>query len=128
MAVRGDEYADRIEAHLRESIEKMVREIRASVDDVRAAIDQQLTAAVQSVQADVNAVSFGPRVRELVLEFENQMGVAAPPPPPPVSIPDARKVKGAIQAVERCRTQVDILNTMLDECLVFGTRAAPSEL
>ena len=35
MAVRGEEVASSIDAHVREAIEKMVGEIRSSVEDVR---------------------------------------------------------------------------------------------
>src|SRR5207244_11888486 len=55
MAVRGEEVAGSIEAHVREAIERMVGEIRSSVEDVRVAVDSQLKAALQSVQADVNS-------------------------------------------------------------------------
>ena len=39
MAVRGEEVASSIDAQVRESIEKMVAEIRSSVEDVRVLVD-----------------------------------------------------------------------------------------
>lgn len=125
MAVRGDQVADKIEAHIRGAIEKMVAEIRATVDDVRVAVDQQLNAALQSVQADVKSISFAPRIHEIVSEFESELEASAPPAPTPVARgADASRVKQAIQAVEQGKTQVDILNAMLDRCHSFGSRAA----
>ena len=53
MAVKGEEVASSIDAQVRESIERMVGEIRSSIEDVRVAVDSQLKAALQSVQADV---------------------------------------------------------------------------
>ena len=74
MAVRGDEVASAIEAHVREAIEKMVGEIRSSVEDVRDAVDQQLKAALQSVQADVNAISFVPFIQKSIGEISRSRG------------------------------------------------------
>lgn len=125
MAVRGDQVADKIEAHFREAIEKMVNEIRATVDDVRVAVDQQLNAALQSVQADVKSISFAPQIQKIVSDFESELEAAAPPAPQSVAAGfTAARVKLAIQAVEQGRTQVDILNAMLDQCHSFGSRAA----
>jgi hypothetical protein len=125
MAVRGEEVASSIEAHVRESIERMVSEIRASIEDVRVVVDSQLKAALQSVQADVNSVNFAPHIQKSVAEleqsFEEQQAVA---PPPPAAVADATRVKEAIQSVERGRSQVDILNALLEACLQFGSRAA----
>ncbi|MEA2337672.1 MAG: hypothetical protein QOE82_1679, partial [Thermoanaerobaculia bacterium] len=127
MAVRGDEVAGSIEAHVRDAMEKLVGEIRSSIEDVREVVDSQLKAALQSVQADVNAVSFLPHIQKSLGEFEESITAAIPPPPPPVSAPsgaDASRVKAAVQAVERGKSQVDILNALLDQCLTFGSRAA----
>ena len=126
MAVRGEEVASSIEAHVRESIERMVSEIRASIEDVRVVVDSQLKAALQSVQADVNSINFAPHIQKSVAELEQSFEdeKAAAPPPPPAAVADATRVKEAIQSVERGRSQVDILNALLEACLQFGSRAA----
>lgn len=125
MAVRGDEVAGSIEAHVRDAMEKLVGEIRSSIEDVREVVDSQLKAALQSVQADVNAVSFLPHIQKSIGELEESFVAAQPPAA--VSAPsgsDASRVKKAIQAVELGKSQVDILNALLEQCLVFGSRAA----
>ncbi|MEA2325227.1 MAG: hypothetical protein QOE68_186, partial [Thermoanaerobaculia bacterium] len=124
MAVRGDEVAGSIEAHVRDAMEKLVGEIRSSIEDVREVVDSQLKAALQSVQADVNAVSFLPHIQKSLGEFEESITAAIPPPPPAAKGADASRVKQAVQAVERGKSQVDILNALLDQCLTFGSRAA----
>ncbi|MBV9069668.1 MAG: hypothetical protein JO093_06820 [Acidobacteria bacterium] len=124
MAVRGDEVAGSIEAHVRDAMEKLVGEIRSSIEDVREVVDSQLKAALQSVQADVNAVSFLPHIQKSLGEFEESITAAIPPPPPSTAGADASRVKQAVQAVERGKSQVDILNALLDQCLMFGSRAA----
>lgn len=124
MAVRGDEVAGSIEAHVRDAMEKLVGEIRSSIEDVREVVDSQLKAALQSVQADVNAVSFLPHIQKSLGEFEESINAAIPPPPPAQTGADASRVKQAVQAVERGKSQVDILNALLDQCLTFGSRAA----
>ena len=127
MAVRGDEVAGSIEAHVRDAMEKLVGEIRSSIEDVREVVDSQLKAALQSVQADVNAVSFLPHIQKSLGEFEESITASIPPPPPPPPAEkgaDASRVKQAVQAVERGKSQVDILNALLDQCLTFGSRAA----
>lgn len=121
MAVRGEEVAGSIEAHVRESIERMVSEIRASVEDVRAVVDSQLKAALQSVQADVNAVSFLPFVQKSISELEEALTAAKPAAP---TAADAGRLKRAVQVVERGKSQVDVLNALLEQCLEFGSRAA----
>ena len=125
MAVRGDEVAGSIEAHVRDAMEKLVGEIRSSIEDVREVVDSQLKAALQSVQADVNAVSFLPHIQKSIGELEES--ITAAQPAPIVSAPsgsDASRVKAAIQSVEHGKSQVDILNALLEQCLVFGSRAA----
>jgi hypothetical protein len=128
MAVRGDEVAGSIEAHVRDAMEKLVGEIRSSIEDVREVVDSQLKAALQSVQADVNAVSFLPHIQKSLGDFEESITASIPPPPPPAPAAhkgaDASHVKQAVQAVERGKSQVDILNALLDQCLTFGSRAA----
>jgi hypothetical protein len=125
MAVRGDEVAGSIEAHVRDAMEKLVGEIRSSIEDVREVVDSQLKAALQSVQADVNAVSFLPHIQKSIGELEESF--AAAHPPAVVSAPvssDASRVKLAVQAVEHGKSQVDVLNALLEQCLPFGSRAA----
>jgi len=122
MAVRGDEVASSIEAHVREAIERMVGEIRSSVEDVRTVVDSQLKAALQSVQADVNSISFLPHIQRTIGELEE--GYKAAKPAAPAGGADASRVKRAIQAVETSKSQVDVLNALLEQCLQFGSRAA----
>jgi hypothetical protein len=127
MAVRGDEVASAIEAHVREAIEKMVGEIRSSVEDVRDAVDQQLKAALQSVQADVNAISFVPFIQKSIGELQESIEAERPAFTPAPAAPSAGgtdRIKKAIQAIERNKSQVDILNSMLEEAVHFGSRAA----
>jgi hypothetical protein len=126
MAVKGEEVASSIDAQVRESIERMVGEIRSSIEDVRVAVDSQLKAALQSVQADVNSISFLPQIRKSVTELEESIAAEAPPvmaPAAPAGAGAAR-VKAAIQSIERGKSQVDVLNALLEQCLEFGSRAA----
>jgi hypothetical protein len=125
MAVRGEEVATSIEAHVRESIDRLVNEIRSSIEDVREVVNSQLKAALQSVQADVNSITFLPHIQKSIADLEESM---TPPEPEPQAAPvpsgmDASRVKRAVQAVERHKSQVDVLNAMLEECLHFGSRA-----
>ncbi len=120
MAVRGDEVASSIEAHVREAIERMVSEINSSVDDVRSVVDSQLKAALQSVQADVKSISFLPHIKKAIGELEESLAAAAPP----ATGGDASKLKASLQAIERGKSQVDVLNALLEQCLGFGSRAA----
>jgi hypothetical protein len=125
MAVRGDEVAGSIEAHVRDAMEKLVGEIRSSIEDVREVVDSQLKAALQSVQADVNAVSFLPHIQKSIGELEESLVAAQPPAAASAtSGSDASRVKKAVQAVEQGKSQVDILNALLEQCLDFGSRAA----
>jgi hypothetical protein len=119
MAVSGDDVASSIESHVREAIEKLVGEMRSSVEDVREAVDQQLKAAMQSVQADVNAVTFLPAIKKAVGELEESLKPKEAP-----AGADASRVKAAIQEVERGKSQVDILNGLLEQAVEFGSRAA----
>jgi hypothetical protein len=124
MAVRGEEVASAIDAHVREAIERMVGEIRSSIEDVRAAVDSQLKAAMQSVQADVNAVALLPHITKSVNALEEELTAAQPIAAPAAAAADASRVKRAVQAVERGKSQVDILNALLEQSLEFGSRAA----
>ena len=120
MAVRGDEVANSIDTQVRGAVEKLVEEIRSSIEDIRQVVDQQLKAALQSVQADVNALSVLPAIQKAIGELEESFGASHPA----ASTADAGRVKKAVQAVERGKSQVDILNALLDQCLEFGSRAA----
>jgi hypothetical protein len=124
MAVRGDEVAGSIEAHVRDAMEKLVGEIRSSIEDVREVVDSQLKAALQSVQADVNAVSFLPHIQKSIGDLEESITAAQPAPVAAPSGSDASRVKTAVQSVEQGKSQVDILNALLEQCLMFGSRAA----
>jgi hypothetical protein len=125
MAVRGEEVAGSIDAQVRESVEKMVGEIRSSIEDVRAAVDSQLKAALQSVQADVNALSFLPHIRKSIDELASSIEADRPVSAPAAATgAAARRVKEAVQQIERGKSQVDVLNALLDQCLGFGSRAA----
>ena len=121
MAVRGDEVASSIEAHVREAIERMVGEIRSSVEDVRTVVDSQLKAALQSVQADVNSISFLPHIQRTIGELEESYKAARPAA---AAGADASRVKRAVQAVEATKSQIDTLNALLEQALQFGSRAA----
>src|SRR5258708_11649048 len=128
MAVRGEEVASSIDAHVREAIEKMVGEIRSSIEDVRDVVDSQLKAALQSVQADVNGLSFLPHLQKTIGELEERITASAPAAAPlaPAAAPsgEASRVKRALQYVEKGKSQVDVLNALLEQCLEFGSRAA----
>lgn len=123
MAVRGEEVAGSIDAQVRESIEKMVAEIRSSVEDVRVAVDSQLKAALQSVQADVNSISFLPQIRKSIGELEESLAAERPAVAAPAGV-SVDRVKAAIQKIEQHKSQVDVLNSLLEQCLDFGSRAA----
>jgi hypothetical protein len=123
MAVRGEEVASSIDAQVRESIEKMVAEIRSSVEDVRVLVDQQLKAALQSVQADVNSFTFLPQIKKSIGDLEEQIE-ADRPPAAAAAGSGASRVKAAVQNIERGRSQVDVLNSLLEQSLEFGSRAA----
>jgi hypothetical protein len=130
MPLRGDEVADRIEAKIREAVNRMMEEVRTSIADVREAMEQQLDAALKSVQADVNAFAFRDEVdrglRELEGSYQEQIRELEErkPAPPAAAATTPSAVKESIRAVEAGRNQVDILSAMLDECLKFGSRSA----
>jgi hypothetical protein len=121
MPMRGDEVVESLDRQIKETIDKMVGEIRSSIQDVREAVDSQLEAALQSMQADVNAITFRPFLQKSIHAIED--GVPGPVAPPPPVI-DAKTIRSAIQAVERGRNQVDVLNALLEQALGFGSRAA----
>jgi hypothetical protein len=78
------------------------------------------------VQADVNAISFLPQIQKAVGDLEESIAGDQPPAPaaPSVATANAGPVKRGIQQLERGKSQVDVLNALLDECLGFGSRAA----
>ncbi|HEY6842869.1 MAG TPA: hypothetical protein VI391_01785, partial [Thermoanaerobaculia bacterium] len=119
MAVSGDDVASAIDSHVREAIEKLVGEIRSSVEDVRETVDSQLKAALQSVQADVNSVTFLPHIKKSIDDFQKALK-----PAKGAGGADASKVRAAIQAVEQGKSQVDVLNALLEQAVKFGSRAA----
>ena len=126
MAVRGEEVASSIDAQVRESMERMVGEIRSSIEDVRATVDSQLKAALQSMQADVNSVSFLPQIRTAVALLEDDIAAAVPEPvaaPAPAG-GSAERIRKAVLAIESSKSQVDVLNALLEQLLSFGSRAA----
>lgn len=124
MAVKGEEVASSIDAQVRESIERMVGEIRSSIEDVRVVVDSQLKAALQSVQADVNSISFLPQIQKSVAELEESLAAQAPAAAAAPEGAGAARVKTAIQSIERGKSQVDVLNALLEQCLELGSRAA----
>ncbi|HYR27947.1 MAG TPA: hypothetical protein VEU30_05745 [Thermoanaerobaculia bacterium] len=125
MAVRGEEVASSIDARVRESVEKMVDEIRSSIEDVRVVVDSQLKAALQSVQADVKSIQFLPDIQKSIAEMQEALD--ADRPAPAAAAPSGggvSRVKEAVQNIERGKSQVDVLNSLLEQCVLFGSRAA----
>lgn len=121
MAGKGEEVAGSIDAQVREAVEKLVSEIRSSVEDIREAVDQQLTAALQSVQADVKSMTLLPQIRTAIAALEES---AAPVVSAAPAGNDAGTLKRAVQAVEKGKSQVDVLNGLLEQAVQFGSRAA----
>lgn len=116
--------AQELELQIREAIEKMVADIRSSIDDVREIVDQQLQAALQSVQADANTTSFRAIIDgALAGADEESTGDSGTSTPSPQSS-NASRLKRSIQQVERGRSQVEVLNALLDQSLLYGSRAA----
>ncbi|HVR38083.1 MAG TPA: hypothetical protein VMU84_03245 [Thermoanaerobaculia bacterium] len=127
--MRGEEVASSIDGQVRESVERLVGEIRSSIEDVRVVVDQQLKAALQSVQADVSNIAFLPQIQKAISQFEEDLEAARPPAPVAVAAApsgggDTSRLKEAVQAVERGKSQVDVLNALLEQCLQYGSRAA----
>ena len=121
MAGKGEEVASSIDAQVREAVEKLVGEIRSSVEDIREAVDQQLTAALQSVQADVKSMTFLPQIHKALAGMEEAPAPAAVPAATGI---DSATLKRAVQAVEKGKSQVDVLNALLEQAVRFGSRAA----
>ena len=123
MAVWGDEVAQQLDEKFREQIERMVADVRSTITDIREAIDQQLDAAMQSVQADANSMSAKPMLAAVLA------GIEPPAPATPVVAPvvtraDASKVRDGVRAIEQGKSQVEVLNALLEQCPAFGSRAA----
>ncbi|MGH9459154.1 MAG: hypothetical protein ACRD2J_16080, partial [Thermoanaerobaculia bacterium] len=119
MAARGEELTRKIEDTVREAVERMVSDIRSSIDDVRVAVNQQLDAASQSVQADAKSLSLRSHLTTILDEIE----APAAPVVPPVAV-DAARLRAAIRTVETGKSQVEILNALLEQSRSFGSRAA----
>jgi hypothetical protein len=124
MAVKGEEVATSIESRVREEVERMVGELRSSIEDVRSLVDSQLKAALQSIQADVNSLSFLPHIQKSITEFEEASAAERPQPVAAPTGGDVTRLKRAIQNAEQGKSQVDVLNSLLEQCLEFGSRAA----
>jgi len=126
MAVRGDELASVIEAQIRQAVERLAVDIHSSIEDVQKAVNQQLEAAVQSVKADVNRITFRAEINKAIEEHQDLFTSAAAPAAAAstVSGPSIDQVKRAIGEIERGKSQVDVLNALLEQCLRFGSRAA----
>lgn len=120
MAVWGDEVAKQLDQKFREQIEKIVEDVRSTITDIREAIDQQLDAAMQSVQADANSMSSRPMLAAVLADVEPPVSAA----PPVVARADASKVRDGVRAIEQGRSQVEVLNALLEQCTAFGSRAA----
>ncbi|HEX6179554.1 MAG TPA: hypothetical protein VF057_14415 [Thermoanaerobaculia bacterium] len=120
MAGKGEEVAGAIDAHVREAVDKLVSEIRSSIEDVREAVDQQLRAALQSVQADVNSMTLMPQIQKAL----GDLSPAAAAATPPAGRADVGQLKRSIQSIERGKSQVDVLNALLEQALQFASRSA----
>lgn len=121
MVAWGDEVAQHLEAKIRDAVERMIGDIESTISDVREAIDQQLDAAMQSVQADTKGMSIGTILNQALADL-SPPEAPAPPPPPPVA--DASRVRDSMSVIEQGRSQVEVLNALLEQCRVFGSRAA----
>ncbi len=124
MSERGDEIARRIEETIREAVNRMVADMKSSIDDVRAAVVQQLDAASQSVQADAKSLSVRGQLSSILDEVET--AIAPPPPPPPTAAPaaDSANLRGALRAIEGGKSQVDVLTALLEQGSSFASRLA----
>ncbi|HSN69280.1 MAG TPA: hypothetical protein VLV48_08550, partial [Thermoanaerobaculia bacterium] len=118
MTERADDIARRIEQTIREAVDRMVADMRSSIEDVRTAVVQQLDAAAQSVQADAKSLGVRSQLGTILEEIE---GSLAPPPPPTM---DSGKLRSAVRAIEGGKSQVEILNALLEQGAVFASRLA----
>jgi hypothetical protein len=121
MAARDEEFAQKIEQSIREAVDRMVTDIRSSIDDVRDAVNQQLEAASQSVQADAKSLSLRSHLDEIF---------AGEPEEIPVELSEtltrssAAPIKSAVRAIEQGKSQVEVLNALLEKSLHFSSRCA----
>lgn len=122
MTERGDEIARRIEQTIRESVDRMVADMQSSIEDVRAAVVQQLDAATQSVQADAKSLAVRSQLSTILEEVESSL--APPPPPPAPAAMDSGKLRRALRAIEGGKSQVEVLNALLDQGAAFASRLA----
>ena len=123
MSERGDDIARRIEQTIREAVDRMVADMQSSIDDVRTAVVQQLDAAGQSVQADAKALGVRSQLGAILDEIETALAPPPPPQAPPPSM-DSGKLRRALRAVEGGRSQVEVLNALLDQGAAFASRLA----
>lgn len=123
MAVWGDEVAKQLDQKFREQIDRMVDDVRSTIADIREVIDQQLDAAMQSVQADANSMS-SKAMLAAVLADVAPPAAPEPPAPPVIARADASKVRDGVRAIEQGKSQVEVLNALLEQCASFGSRAA----
>ena len=121
MAARDEEFAKKIEQSIREAVERMVTDIRSSIDDVRDAVNQQLEAASQSVQADAKSLSLRSHIDEIFAAQPEEVPVEVIEAPARSS---AAPIKSAIRAIEQGKSQVEVLNALLDQSLHFSSRSA----
>jgi hypothetical protein len=121
MAARDEEFAQKIEQSIREAVERMVTDIRSSIDDVRDAVNQQLEAASQSVQADAKSLSLRSHLDEIFAAEPEEVPVELIETPARSS---AAPIKSAIRSIEQGKSQVEVLNALLDQSLHFSSRCA----
>lgn len=121
MEAWGEEVAQQLDEKVKEAIDRMVADINSSVQDVREVVISQLDAALQSVQADAKGLSLRPILEDVLARVELPVAPAAAAAP---SVADASRVRSAISAVEQGKSQVEILNGLLEQCVSFGSRAA----
>jgi hypothetical protein len=126
MAVKGEEIASKLEERIKQAIDAVVEDIRVSIDDVREVVNQQFDAALQSVVADAKSISLREDLEALLAEETPDEPIeetAAADQLPPAGT-SSRALSQAIQEIERGTSQVDVLNTLLDQILKFGSRTA----
>jgi hypothetical protein len=127
MAVKGEEIASKLEERIRQAIDTVVEDIRVSIDDVRDVVNQQFDAALQSVIADAKSISLREDLEALLAEEAPEELIEEAPASeqlPPLSGTSSRELRQAIQEIERGASQVDVLNSLLDQLLKFGSRTA----
>jgi hypothetical protein len=127
MVVKGEEIASKLEERIRQAIDTVVEDVRVSIADVRDVVNQQFDAAMQSVLADAKSISLREDLEALLAEQTPGEGIEEAPasePLPPSAGTSSRELRQAIQEIERGGSQVDVLNSLLDQLLKFGSRSA----